>query len=183
MKRLLMFMLAFVFFASFAQAKEVSGVNMPDQYQIGKTVLVLNGAGARRKFIFVKVYVGGLYLQKKTSNPADVLKQNIKVIRMHFTYSHVSAEKIRNAFKDDLKRVAPDVLKSSAGKEFLKIFTFNIKSGDNVDLVFDNDTLSVLYNLKKMGSVKSKKLVDAVVNIYIGDKPAQESLKKELLGK
>ncbi len=183
MRKLFAFVMAFVLFAAFAQAKEVSGVNMPDQYQIGKTVLVLNGAGARRKFIFVKVYVGGLYLEKKTSKPADVLKQKMKVIRMHFTYPHVSAEKIRNAFKDDLERVAPNVLKSEAGKQFLNIFNFNVKSGDNVDLLFDNDTLSVLYNLKKVGSVKSKKLVDAVVNIYIGDKPAQTSLKEALLGK
>ncbi len=95
----------------------------------------------------------------------------------------MSAEKIRNAFKDDLERVAPNVLKSEAGKQFLNIFNFNVKSGDNVDLLFDNDTLSVLYNLKKVGSVKSKKLVDAVVNIYIGDKPAQTSLKEALLGK
>ncbi len=183
MKKLLVLVLSFVFFASYVNAKEVSGVNMPDQYQIGKTVLVLNGAGARRKFIFIKVYVGGLYLLKKTSDAKDVLKQNMKVIRMHFTYSHVSAKKIRNAFKDDLERVAPDVLKSKAGEEFLKIFNFDVKSGDNVDLLFDNDTLSVLYNLTRVGSVKSKKLVDAVVNIYIGDKPAQESLKEALLGK
>ncbi len=183
MKKLLVVLFAFVLFVSLAQAKEISGVNMPDQYQVGKTVLVLNGVGVRRKFIFVKIYVGGLYLLRKTSNPENVLKQNLKVIRMHFTYSHVSAEKIRNAFKDDLKRVAPDVLHSKSGRVFLKIFNFNIKGGDNVDLVFDNDTLSVLHNLKNVGSVSSKKLVDAVVNIYIGDKPAQESLKKGLLGK
>jgi hypothetical protein len=183
MKKLLVWLFVSVLFVSFAQAKEISGVNMPDQYQVGKTVLVLNGAGVRRKFIFVKVYVGGLYLQKKTSNPKDVLKQDLKVIRMHFTYSHVSAEKIRNAFKDDLQRVAPDVLNSEVGKKFLSLFTFNIKGGDNVDLIFNKDTLSVYYNLKKIGSIKSKKLVDAVVNIYIGDKPAQKSLKEGLLGK
>ncbi len=160
----------------------VGGVSIPDQYQIGKTTLVLNGAGSRRKFIFVRIYVGALYVEKKTHNPQEVLKQPIKVVRMHFTYSHIPANKIRNAFKEDLERISANLLKTEAAKEFLNIFTFPVKEGDNVDLIFYHDTLIVMLNQKKVGQVKSGKLVNAVLSIYIGKHPASESLKKALLG-
>ncbi len=183
MRKIFVFSLLFIVMASLSQAKEISGVNMPDQYQIGKTVLTLNGGAARRKFIFVKIYVGALYVEKKSSDPKDILNQNLKVIRMHFTYHKVTAKEIRDAYRSDLKRVDPKINNSPAEKKFFALLNFDVKSTDNMDLIFTNNTLTVLYNLKKIGTVKSKQLTDDVLNIYIGKKPVQESLKEGLLGK
>ncbi len=174
--------LAMLCFTGSAMAFEISGVNIPDTYQIDNNVLKLNGAGVRRKFIFVKIYVGALYVQKKTHDPEEVAKEPIKVIRMHFLYSHIPASKIKGAFADDLKRISKKLYKSEVAKRFLNIFNFDVKEGDNLDLIFYRDTLFVFYNGKKMGEVKSKDLVNAVLSIYIGKHPAQESLKKAMLG-
>ena len=47
---------------------EIEGVKLPQKLVSGDTELVLNGAGIRSKF-FIKIYVGGLYLPKKTVEP------------------------------------------------------------------------------------------------------------------
>ena len=49
------------------QAATVAGVNLPDTTTVGDKSLVLNGLGLRTEFM-VKVYVGGLYLEHKTTD-------------------------------------------------------------------------------------------------------------------
>ncbi len=161
---------------------EISGVNIPDTYQVDNAVLKLNGAGIRRKFIFVKIYIGALYVEKKSHDPKEIEAQPIKVVRMHFLYSHIPAKKIRDAFADDIKRIAGNFSNSEAAKAFLKLFNFDVKKNDTVDLIFYHDTLIVYHNGKKVGEVKSKRLINTVLAIYIGKSPAQESLKKAMLG-
>ena len=54
------------------QAVEVAGVKMEDQVKVGANELVLNGAGVRTK-VFVKVYVGALFVSQKANTPAALL--------------------------------------------------------------------------------------------------------------
>src|SRR5205823_12990700 len=53
-------------------AAEVAGVRVDDKTQVESRELVLNGAGLRKRVIF-NVYVIGLYLPEKKSDPAAVL--------------------------------------------------------------------------------------------------------------
>ena len=53
----------------------VSGVRFQDSVTIAGTTLLLNGAGVRCVTILcVKVYVAGLYVRERTTNPNDVLR-------------------------------------------------------------------------------------------------------------
>ena len=54
------------------QAAEVAGVKLDEQIKVGAGELVLNGAGLRTK-VFVKVYVGALYVTQKSNTPAGLL--------------------------------------------------------------------------------------------------------------
>jgi hypothetical protein len=54
-------------------AASLAGVTLPDTAQVGSTPLVLNGLGLRTKF-GVKVYVAGLYLAQKSSDPNAIIK-------------------------------------------------------------------------------------------------------------
>ncbi|HEV2719266.1 MAG TPA: chalcone isomerase family protein, partial [Thermoanaerobaculia bacterium] len=70
-----------------ALAATLAGVNLEDRTTVNGQTLVLNGAGLRKKF-FIKVYVGGLYLQAKNSNAAAVLGADTpRRMVMHFLYS------------------------------------------------------------------------------------------------
>jgi hypothetical protein len=54
-------------------AASLAGVTLPDTAQVGGTTLVLNGLGLRTKFV-VKVYVAGLYLDKKSADADAIIK-------------------------------------------------------------------------------------------------------------
>jgi len=55
-----------------APAATLAGVTLEDKVSVNGQNLVLNGLGLRKKF-FIKVYVGGLYLQAKSSVPGAIL--------------------------------------------------------------------------------------------------------------
>src|SRR5574343_758365 len=52
-------------------AAEVAGVKVEDKLRVGSSELVLNGAGLRSK-LFIKVYVGALYVGQKATTPAAI---------------------------------------------------------------------------------------------------------------
>src|SRR5437868_11288500 len=51
-----------------AQAREISGVTMPDTVNIAGEKLQLNGMGVRHEMVFFRGYVIGLYLEKPTTD-------------------------------------------------------------------------------------------------------------------
>ena len=58
----ILFVAMLVIFTSLeASAKKIAGVDVPQTVTIENKNLVLNGAGIRKK-LFIKVYVGALYL-------------------------------------------------------------------------------------------------------------------------
>ncbi|MBW2201523.1 MAG: chalcone isomerase family protein, partial [Deltaproteobacteria bacterium] len=60
-KRLFITTIAVFIMTSLSAAMEIGGVHLPDTLMAGKSPLLLNGAGLRKK-VFIKVYAGGLYL-------------------------------------------------------------------------------------------------------------------------
>ena len=85
----------------------LAGVTLPDTVQIGGRTLVLNGLGLRKKYM-VKVYVAGLYLAQKSSDPGAILKEDVpKRIVMHFVRG-VSKNQIVDAFKESFENNTPD---------------------------------------------------------------------------
>ena len=63
MKKLLSLLLIMLLTAP-AYALDVAGVKLDDSAKVGDASLPLNGAGLRTR-MFIKVYVGALYLAKK----------------------------------------------------------------------------------------------------------------------
>src|SRR5258705_6336278 len=79
--------------ATFAQAREFSGVTLPDTLSAGGKTLKLNGGALRKKAIF-KVYVGGLYLEAPSKDAGAIFAADTaKAVCMHF---------IRSVSKDQL---------------------------------------------------------------------------------
>jgi len=151
-------------------------------------VLILNGYGLRKKFFikfFIKVYIGSLYSDKRlTSEAAALSDSSDKLIRMNFLHSKVDKEKIIEAFSEGFSNNSPDLAGSAEVKKFLALFTADFMRGDVVDLKLGADgSVSASHNGKQLGTVTSAKLARGVLAIYLGDKPADESLKKGMLGK
>src|SRR6185312_5440667 len=82
--------LAILFFVTAStfsvNAASLAGVTLPDTEQVAGKTLVLNGMGIRTKYM-VKVYVGGLYLEQKSSDANAIIKADApKQIVMKFLH-------------------------------------------------------------------------------------------------
>lgn len=183
MKKLFAALVLTLLFASRSPAVEVAGVNLEPAVTINNQVLKLNGYGIRKKF-FVKVYIGSLYTSKRFAGAAAALGDSgDKLIRMNFLHSKVEKEKIIEAFNEGFAGNSPDLIGSPDIKKFLALFTTDFNRGDIVDLNLGADgSVGVSHNGRSLGSVPSTKLARAVLAIYLGDKPADDSLKKGMLG-
>ncbi len=170
-------------------AGELAGVTMPDQVTVGQHTLTLNGMGLRTKkvlFIGVKVYVAGLYLPQKTSNPAAIITSDEpKQIVMHFLYKDVSKKKLVDAWNEGFKANAPasiDALKSRLG-------TFNgywsdMKTGDVAVLTYvPGQGTKVEIKGKDMGTIEGLDFAEALFSVWLGPQPPNVELKEGLLGK
>lgn len=184
MKNLCVALVLTLLFATQSIALEVAGVQMDHAVTIHGQQLKLNGYGIRKKF-FVKVYIGSLYASKHLASAAEAYGDNgNKLIRMNFLHSKVDKEKIIEAFKEGFVNNSPDLAGSAEVKKFLGLFTADFIHGDVVDLAIGADgSVSASHNGKHLGTVTSAKLGRAVLAIYLGDKPADASLKSGMLGK
>lgn len=165
----------------------VTAENMPKTFSVGGQKLVLNGVGTRTKFVF-SVYQAGLYLQKKSTDAKQVVAANAPmVIRMKVLSGFASAEKMKQALLTGFKNstggnTAPiqpqiDQLLSFAFKD-------KVSKGDIFDLVYTTGGgTQVLKNNKPVVVVRGLAIKQALFGIWLSEKPAQVSLKDEMLGK
>jgi hypothetical protein len=93
-----------------APAGELEGVKLPDQVTVSGRNLVLNGLGVREATVLmVNVYVAGLYLEAKSSDPAAILDPGQpKQIVMKFVRS-VGKEKLTEAFTEPHRELGIDM--------------------------------------------------------------------------
>ncbi|MBJ6798536.1 chalcone isomerase family protein [Geomonas propionica] len=183
MRVLLMLMLVLLV-AGTASAKEIDRVKIEPQVTVNAETLQLNGSGIRKKFFF-KVYVGSLYsVRRLTSGPEALRDTGDKLIRMNFVISKVEKEKIVDAFQEGFNSNTPELADSAEVKKFLSLITEDFKRGDQVDLFLGGDgTVTGKLNGKLLGTLVSRPLATAILAIYVGEHPADASLKKGLLGK
>lgn len=184
MKNVFFALMLTLFTVGSAAALEVAGVNLEPSVTVNNHQLKLNGYGLRKK-LFIKVYIGSLYADKRLTSAAAALSDSgDKLIRMNFLHSKVGKEKIIEAFSEGFSNNSPDLFGSAEVKKFLGLFTADFMRGDVVDLTLAaNGNVSASQNGKLLGTVTSAKLARGVLAIYLGDKPADESLKKGMLGK
>lgn len=183
MKRIVLFVL-FLLFSHSALAQEIAGVRVDQTVVVNGQTLRLNGSGIRKKF-FVKVYVGSLYAAHRLATGQEVLQDGgDKLIRMRFIHSKVGKEKIVEAFREGIANNAPELAASGESKKFLAFFTDDFVKGDTVDLQLGGDgTVVARHNGKTLGAMKSSRLAHGLLAIYFGDRPADEGLKRGMLGK
>jgi hypothetical protein len=166
-------------------AMEIAGVDVPKSETIGNRVLVLNGAGIRKKF-FVKVYVGSLYLPVKRSTVDKILAEpDAKRIVMTFL-REVGEHKLVNAWNEGFtSNTTPTELLALKKRidAFSSLFT-TVKKGDviRIDYLPERGT-QVWINGAMKGTVSGEDFHRALLKIWLGNRPADAGLKKAWLGK
>ena len=169
-----------------AFGKNIAGVDVPQSVTIENTALVLNGAGIRKK-LFIKVYVGSLYLSAKQTTVDNILADpGAKSIVMNFLYKEVSTKKLvdgwNKGFTDNSSSKELKALQERIN-QFNSLFTTVYKS-DEIRLDYlPGEGTQVRLNGTLKGSVPGEDFYRALLKIWLGSKPADDGLMKAWLGK
>jgi hypothetical protein len=168
---------------------ELAGVRYPASATVAGSNLRLNGAGIRYRFV-VKVYTAGLYLGTAATSPEAVLAapgpKRLHVVMLR----EIDAEQLGRLFTRGMQDNAPkeEFSKSIPGTlRMSDIFSSRkkLKAGENfsVDWVPGVGT-TVLVNGQPQGeAIREPEFFNALLRIWLGNKPADEGLKAALLGK
>ena len=179
------FFVALCLVAASASAMEIGGVDLPDELTIGEKVLKLNGAGLRKK-MWIKVYAGGLYLPEKNGDATQVIQADeTMAIRMHFIYDGVSAEKLISAWNEGFEKATGG--KTEAIADSINVFngyyTAEAKEGHVHELVYEpGKGVTVTINGEVKGVIPGLEFKKALFGIWLCGEPADEGLKKGMLG-
>lgn len=175
--------------SSYAAPATVGDVKYADAVQVHNTPLQLNGAGLRYKAIF-KVYTAGLYLEKKVSTPAEVFAlagpKRLSITMLREIDSGELGKLFSRGMEDNMDRASfskliPGVLRMS------QIFSDHKKldPGDNfmIDWVPGKGTIITVKGVAQGEPFTEPAFFNALLGIWLGNKPADWKLKDALLGK
>jgi len=162
-------------------AATLADVTLPDTISVNNQTLVLNGLGLRTK-MFVKVYVGGLYLEKKTNDPAVVIQADApKRVVLQFVYDP-SREQMVDSFKEGFEANAPGKFKAEVEKWLAAQEAF--KKGEQLVATYVpgiGTTLTI--KGKDKLTIPGLPFAQAVFSVWFGPKPPTGDLKNGMLGK
>ena len=165
----------------------IEGASFPTELSIDSTKLVLNGVGLR-KFLFIKVYVAGLYLPKKNRDEIVVIDADEpSVLRLHAISRAFTSERMANTVREQFEKsnkghtaelqTRIDILCNRLAQETIEL-------GDECDISYTPDEgIRFAKNGKDLNILLSGlDFKKALWNNFLGENPAEEGLKKGLLG-
>jgi hypothetical protein len=165
-----------------APAAELAGVTMPDTVTVGQAQLKLNGLGLR-EFLWIDIYVGGLYLPTKTSDATQAIEKDVpKRVVMHF---------IRDVGRDRMVKVFREGIEEQGGMAALGDRLVQLEgmidrdavAGDRVILDYvPGKGLTLTFGGTAKGTIPGADFMRGIWTIFLGDKPASAKLKKGMLG-
>ncbi|MCG8054275.1 MAG: chalcone isomerase family protein [Candidatus Thiodiazotropha endolucinida] len=186
MKRLLLPCLLVSLFSN-VTAKEVAGINLVETMQRAEdgVTLELNGAGVREKFFF-DIYVAALYLQQKSNQASVILNSEAAArVEMRMLYSEVKQEKFVQGWNDGFSAN----LGEAQFKQLVeRLNQFNgwfetLTEGEMIELdYFPGKGTRVKIKGVEKGVIPGGDFFQALLSVWLGEKPVTKSLKEDLLG-
>lgn len=189
MKKLALAAVAALAFAlDFAHAVELEGFKFDDRIRLGNAELVLNGAGVRSKF--GKRYAMALYLPAKATEARAALaargpkRADVRLIK------DVSGETFASAVSGGINDNSSEAEKAALKDRVRQLADTVVALGEikaGTAIVFDwiperGMVLSV--GGKPAGQpIPGEDFYTALLRVWLGEDPAQASLKEALLGK
>ena len=181
----ILFLLALLLISSLSIAADSGKVVVTPIITCADQELQLNGFGARKK-LFIKLYVASLYVQEQISDASQFLEMTqASCMRLHITSSKITSKKMIKATREGFEKstqgnTAPI---ENEMKKFLSWLEQPIKKGDEFEFAFiPHNVTYVSKNGTELGVIENKEFSSALFGIWLGDMPAQQNLKDELLG-
>ena len=161
------------------------GIPFPETLQATGTPLVLNGLGLRKAYVFVKVYVAGLYLPQKTNQSAQILRDDMPRTLLIRLVRDVTQKELIDAWTKGFEDNAPDLwphLKTRIDK-IKSALPPQLNEGDTFQFVYQPGKWTEIRRNGRLAiELDGTDFARALFSIYVGPKPPNESLKTGLLG-
>jgi chalcone isomerase-like protein len=170
------------------QPVELEGQKFEPTASMGGQTLQLNGVGLRKRAIF-KVYVAGLYVPQKATSAAAIIGDKGPRRVMLRLLRDVDAQSFIDSFNDGLKSNTPEAQLAAMKPQVDALLAAmksigEAKTGDviNFDYTPDAGTRITVNGQPKGNPIPGADFYAAVLRIWLGDKPVDDSLKKGMLG-
>lgn len=165
-----------------AHAKTVQGVTFPDTATVGGQSVTLNGMGVRVAYIFVKVYVAGLYLATPTHDASAAIQTDAPKRMLLQFLREVTHDEMANAMREGFAHTAGPSLQPQVD-QFAGFFTQPLVTGSQASFDYVPGTgTTVTIGGQAKGTIAGADFMRALWGIWLGDKPADAGLKASLLG-
>lgn len=175
-------------FTTSAQTQfELDGVVVPRTISFENKTLELNGYGTRSKMM-MDVYVQALYLSRLSQEDKDILESDSEMaIRIQITSSLVSSRKLTRNMEIGFEKSAADNLNELRPRieELKKLLSDEIVEKDVFNLIYSpvDTSVHIFKNDVFKGKIQGFDFKKALFGIWLSDKPVDDKLKDELLGK
>ena len=188
MNRVIAILLLALALPAFA-ALEVAGVKFDDTTKVGAADTAINGAGMRKR-AFIKVYAIALYLPQKQTAAAEVLAAKGPKRIAIVTLRDLTAEQFVDALVEALKKNHDEAALAALQPRIdqfrtnmLSIVNAPEKSVVHLDWLPETGTRLTFNGATKGSDIPGEDFYRALLKIWLGDKPVQDDLKEQLLGK
>ena len=175
---------------AFALAAELEGVKLEDRVQVDGQSLQLNGIALRTRYVFVKVYVAGLYLPERMTTVDAVLQskgaKRINLVMVREADASQFVESISTGLRINHTDAELEAAKAQIDALFAMIHKAGVaKVGTSIVLDFaPSASATTLYIDGKVAGppMAGEEFFRMLLRIWLGERPAQEDLKEALLG-
>jgi hypothetical protein len=132
------------------------------------------------------IYVGGLYLQNDATSVNELLSNSGAKRFLIKTNQSVKPESIIRAINLGITVNHTEqelLLLEPAIKEFNRVWKNQVKEGDevHVDFITSGDT-QISVNGEIKGKIAGERFYQAFLKTWLGDKPLNQEIKKQLMG-
>ncbi len=165
-------------------AGELAGIKLPDQVTVDGATLHLNGMGIRKK-LWIKVYVGALYLEHTTHSAEEAIAtKQYRRVEMHFMTNMAKKKKMDKAWWEGFEKNSPEKMKVLRGSiEQLVGFFGDMRDGDVITFtITPKGETRVELNGKLKGTLAGEDFAEALLKLWLGPEPPSDDLKEGMLG-
>ena len=184
LKFLLCFLAFYCFISDFSAQKKIDGVDFKEKTTINNSDVLLNGGGLREKYFTLDLYVGALYLKEKSSDADKIIMADEDMgIRIVIVSAMVTRERFIDALEDGFENTTAGKSTAEQIAQFKTFLKDPFVEGDEILLNYHKGDAVYLYkNGQERGAFKGLEFKQALFGIWLGGKPADSSLKDDMLG-
>jgi hypothetical protein len=179
-----LFLSLFVFCGiSYTQDMEIGGVKFPGEKVVAGKTLKLNGVALKKAALVIKVYAGGVYLEKPTKDAREVIEsEQVKRMHLHYLTDKGTVKRIQEGFIDMMEKCNPPELVKAHRTDIERYASWldkkTVPGKTSVTTYVPGVGLTVEYQGEVRGTIPGKEFAQMYFRYVLGDK----KMKKGYLG-